>query len=153
MPFFGEPGDVGRRRNLLERVSFANGVANSQVAGGQNIRAFKRKHQKHLGSPDTNAAHLAEQFDDFVIAKLVNVFEADALAGYMLRQIRKRSDFLAGQAAGAQLLLGQAQKGGGGEAASDGLTKAREDGAGRLAAELLERNGARKRLESWLPWR
>ncbi len=51
-------------------VRLADGRANAQVAGGENVGTPQREDQEHVRGPDADAFHLRQMLDDFVVRQV-----------------------------------------------------------------------------------
>jgi len=136
---------IGQR---IETVSLLHRASYSQITYRHHVRPGERENEEHLRGPNAHTSHLRKYLDDFGVCELLKFSELDLPARYPFRQIGKRGDFLAGQAAGAQPFCGQFQKPGGGESSSHSSLESRKDGCRSLTMQLLERDRSRQRLES-----
>ena len=147
-PGFGEAFHLRRQRRLAEGIGAGNGVADAQVAGGEDVGTAESEDEKHLSRPDADAADLDELGDDVLVRQTGEGAEAEAPGPGALREIENGSSLGGGEAAGAERIRTKREDGGGRQAArAHRGMDARPDGGGGAPAELLrdDRAGQRRK--------
>src|ERR1035437_10460132 len=68
-PAVGHPLHFVRGGEGFQIVGFADGVADAQVAGGEDVGALEGEDQEHVSGPDADALDLGEAEDDLVVGE------------------------------------------------------------------------------------
>ena len=123
-----------------EFIGLVNGVADAEVARGEDVGAFEGEDEEHLDGPDADAFDGGEGGEDVGIGEGGEAGEGDAAGG----EVEDVGGFLLGEAEGAETRGAEGDEFGGGEfaAVAGGGKDAGEDGGGGFSAELLVDDGA-----------
>src|SRR6201999_2354320 len=77
-PAFGELAGFGLDRGQLEAVEVADGVAEDEVAGGEDVGAAEVEEEEELGAPAAQAADGGDRRDHLVIGEAAEGGEVEA---------------------------------------------------------------------------
>ena len=130
-----------------ESIGLLHGVADAEVAGGENVGALEGEDEEHVGSPDADAFDLGEAGDDFFIGERGEFFEDEFAIAGVAGQVADIGGFLGGETEGAHARRAQFEDGGGSHGTGDGGGEAAEDDAGDASAQLLVDDGVDKGLK------
>ena len=75
MPSASDLFDLLRRGHGAFLIEFADGGANTEIAGGQHVLAAQSKQEKHVRSPDADSFYFGEGRDNLFIRECRQRFE------------------------------------------------------------------------------
>jgi VWFA-related protein len=142
-PGSGEGFHVGGVRGSGEGPGAADGIADPEVAGGEDIGAAEGEDEKHVGGPDADAPDGGQMGDDIIVGHRGEGAEADFAGGGAAGQVVEGGALGGGEAAGAELFGGEGgDEGGGDPPGVGGGAEAGPDSGGGASAQLLGDDGA-----------
>src|ERR1035437_6602701 len=146
-PAVGHPFHFVRGGEGFQIVGFADGVADAQVAGGEDVGALEGEDQEHVSGPDADALDLGEAEDDLVVGEGGEICEHNFARAGVAGEVVDVGGLLGGKSQGAHTGGAELKDGFGGDHALDRGGETAEDDAGDASAELLEYNGLDQGLE------
>src|SRR5215469_1445241 len=148
-PSCGDSFDIRRAGQSIEAVGFLDGVADAEVAGGEDVGAAEGEDEKHVNRPDADALDLGEPFDDLLVGQVEEIFEADRAVAGVAGEVTDVGGLLGGKAQRTHSCGPQPEDAGGSEFAG-GRGSRRQTGENHTrhsAAKLLIHNGLDECLE------
>ena len=106
MPLFGELFDVFFLWDLGERIDPLDGLPDSEVVHGQDVRPAEREKQKHVDRPRADPEHFIESLKQHSVLLLLQEIEIQPALGDLAREILEIAYFLGRNSRFSQLLDG-----------------------------------------------
>ena len=128
-------------------VGAADGVANPEIAGGQDVVPAQGEDQEHVGGPHADALDLGQALDHLLVRKRRQFLEDQPLVARMTGQIADVGRFLCRKPQRAHPGRTELEDPFGGQRGPGGGRQPAEDHGCHAAAKLLKYNGFDEGLE------
>ncbi len=148
-PFAGDFLDLFWLRRLPQAIGAVDGVANTEVAGRQDIGAAEGEDQEHVGGPDADALHLSEVLDDSGVVKSWQILKPYLSGARLFSEVEHVFRLLPGEAERTKF-LGRLRGEPFRRDVAYGLDDSGVDRRSGFAAELLVDDGTNEGFEGGL---